>query len=56
MCPEITDQEIQAIINNMVEFYSHENVVGEWRIVILINVFLFQRPEIVILALGPVYV
>jgi len=29
MCPEITDQEIQAIINNMVEFYSHENVVGE---------------------------
>lgn len=29
MCPESTEQEIQAIIHYMMEFYSQENVVGE---------------------------
>ena len=29
MCPDSTEQEIQAIISNMMEFYSQENVVAE---------------------------
>ena len=29
MCPDGTEQEIQAIISNMMEFYSQENVVAE---------------------------
>lgn len=29
LCPRSTEQEIQAIITTMIDFYAHENEVGD---------------------------